>query len=222
MYLTVRFRFVCEILLILLLSACSEDDYYYPSVKLEFVTVGMDADGSSVVLIPDKGEMLEVVENRSDLRQIPESGLRVVANYESLANRQAIIYGMAEILAPQPEPADSDLFSKGIKTDPVTLESIWLGRQYLNMVLQVRLKDGMHYFHFVEEHVEETELERKVVLLLYHDAGGDMQAYTQDVYASVPLSGYIGEKKVSVWFAYYNEAGERVQTGPFVVEADIE
>lgn len=221
MSLTARFRVIGQVLLVLLFSACSEDDYYYPSVKLEFVTVCMDADDHSVTLIPDKGDVLEVVENKSDLRQIPESGLRVVANYEPLEDKQAIIYGMAEILSPCPEPASSDLFSDGIKTDPVTLESIWLGRRYLNMVLQVRLKNGIHYFHFVEERVEETESEKKVTLLLYHDARGDMQAYTQDVYASVPLAGYICEKKLSVLFVYYNESGERIQTGPFVVETDF-
>ena len=32
--------------LLLLMSACGEDDYYYPSVKLEFVTVKAGTDGS--------------------------------------------------------------------------------------------------------------------------------------------------------------------------------
>jgi hypothetical protein len=38
------------------MSACGEDDYYYPSVKLEFVTVKAGTDGSIQTLIPDNGE----------------------------------------------------------------------------------------------------------------------------------------------------------------------
>ena len=44
--------------LLLLMSACGEDDYYYPSVKLEFVTVKAGTDGSIQTLIPDNGEAL--------------------------------------------------------------------------------------------------------------------------------------------------------------------
>lgn len=46
--------------LLLLMSACGEDDYYYPSVKLEFVTVKAGTDGSIQTLIPDNGEALTV------------------------------------------------------------------------------------------------------------------------------------------------------------------
>ena len=42
--------------LLLLMSACGEDDYYYPSVKLEFVTVKAGTDGSIQTLITDNGE----------------------------------------------------------------------------------------------------------------------------------------------------------------------
>lgn len=40
--------------LLLLMSACGEDDYYYPSVKLEFVTVKAGTDGSIQTLIMGK------------------------------------------------------------------------------------------------------------------------------------------------------------------------
>ena len=51
--------------LLLLMSACGEDDYYYPSVKLEFVTVKAGTDGSIQTLIPDNGEALTVSKDRT-------------------------------------------------------------------------------------------------------------------------------------------------------------
>ena len=46
--------------LLFLMTACGDDDYYYPSVKLEFVTVEAGEDGRIQTLIPDKGEVLTV------------------------------------------------------------------------------------------------------------------------------------------------------------------
>ena len=48
-----------------LMTACGDDDYYYPSVKLEFVTVEAGEDGRIQTLIPDKGEVLTVAEDRT-------------------------------------------------------------------------------------------------------------------------------------------------------------
>ena len=42
--------------MLFLMTACGDDDYYYPSVKLEFVTVKAGADGLIQSLLPDKGE----------------------------------------------------------------------------------------------------------------------------------------------------------------------
>ena len=43
--------------LLFLMTACGDDDYYYPSVKLEFVTVEAGEDGRIQTLIPDKGSL---------------------------------------------------------------------------------------------------------------------------------------------------------------------
>ena len=44
--------------LLLLMAACGDDDYYYPSVKMEFVTIEAGDDGRIRTLIPDKGDIL--------------------------------------------------------------------------------------------------------------------------------------------------------------------
>ena len=43
--------------LLLLMAACGDDDYYYPSVKMEFVTIEAGDDGRIRTLIPDKGDI---------------------------------------------------------------------------------------------------------------------------------------------------------------------
>lgn len=53
--------------MLFLMTACGDDDdYYYPSVKLEFVTVKAGADGLIQSLLPDKGELLTVRETVPD------------------------------------------------------------------------------------------------------------------------------------------------------------
>ena len=54
--------------LLFLMTGCGDDDYYYPSVKLEFVTVEAGEDGRIQTLIPDKGEALPVAEDRMEVR----------------------------------------------------------------------------------------------------------------------------------------------------------
>ena len=45
-------------LLACLLTGCGDDDYHYPSVKLEFLTVFSGADGYLQSVVTDEGENL--------------------------------------------------------------------------------------------------------------------------------------------------------------------
>lgn len=69
--------------MLFLMTACGDDDdYYYPSVKLEFVTVKAGADGLIQSLLPDKGELLTVARDRTGSTISPNSARRVISNYE--------------------------------------------------------------------------------------------------------------------------------------------
>ena len=59
-----------------------------------------------------------------------------------------------------------------------------------NIVLNIKRQDGTHLFHFIEDKVEEDGNRTDVHLRLYHDAGGDVPAYTSRAYLSVPLQPY--------------------------------
>lgn len=202
-----------------LLTGCSEEEIVYPSYKQAFLSAYSGARGTVEQVLPDDGPMLEVAEDRSGTVFKADTVVRVIANYGELSGNRAIIYGMGRVIAPVPEPADSPLFKDGIHTDPVRLQAVWMGRDYLNLVFLVRVKDQKHFFHVIEERVSEENGNKAVDLLLYHDAGNDLMAFSQPVYISVPLAGYaMPAGQTEVCFFYYNEDKHKIKLGPFAVK----
>ena len=122
------------------------------------------------------------------------------------------IRNMTEEYLSVTDEVPADKFADGVKTDPVDVLSIWLGRNYLNLMLEVKAQHARHQFHFVENRVTvDTEARRSSVeLTLYHDDGGDTQAYTQRAYCSVPLAGYAveGVDVVELDFHVHTYSGE--------------
>ena len=52
----------------MLVSCGDDDDYHYPSVKLDFLTAQAGADGSLQSVLTDEGETLAIVEDASKTR----------------------------------------------------------------------------------------------------------------------------------------------------------
>lgn len=175
------------LLMMALLAACSGDDYYYPPVRLEYVTGYSDADARLQAIRTDDGELLPVWKDGSGLSLSPDSLIRMVTNYE-VTDKGTTVYAAVAAIAPLPLPAGS--FTDGIQTDPADVQSIWMGWNYLNIVLAVKGQNGVHRFHFIEDSVQEGSNRTDVYLRLYHDNGDDVQAYTQRAYLSVPLLQY--------------------------------
>lgn len=199
--------------LCLLLAACGEDNYHYPSVKLEFLTARSGADGMLERVLTDEGEEYAVLADDSRSRTRPDTLVRIVSNYERIRSEEGEgvrLYAVAAAIAPIPQPADK--FPDGVKTDPVDVLSVWMGRNYLNLMLTVKAQQGKHTFHYVEDRVTVDADARRssVELTLYHDDGGDTQAYSQRAYCSIPLLQYAGEEidVVDVSLHVYTYSGE--------------
>ncbi len=171
------------------MAACADDDYYYPSVRLEFVTVEAGGDGSIQTLLPDKGEALPVLQDYTDSVISPNTSRRVMSNYEVLPGGAAI-YSLQALLTPEPKPEEDEAYKEGIKTDPVEMVSIWLGRDYLNMILNLKVSTGKGHTIGIVEDISELETKGIVNLLLYHDADNDAEYYNRRAYVSVPLAKY--------------------------------
>lgn len=205
-----------------LFTACGDDKYYYPSVKLEFVTVTAGEDGHIISLLPDKGELLMVSNDQTASTLSPNTSSRVISNYEVNSDGgTATIYSIQGVVTPDPKLPLDPAFAEGLKYDPVDVSSIWLGRSYLNMILNVKVNINsgkQHIFGMIEESVKEEANEKVVTLSLYHNANGDEENYNRRAYLSVPLSKYIDREKsdqtirIKFKFHTYGQSGEIVES----------
>lgn len=206
----IKLHTVCLLGLLFLMTACGNEDYYYPSVKLEFVTIFGREDGSIQSLLPDKGELLTVSKDRTGSSINPNTKRRVLSNYEVINDGTVEIFSLQSLLTPEPTPAADPVFEGGLKHDPVSMVSIWLGRDYLNMILSLKvdINSGLqHTFNIVEESVDMEGDEKTVTLSLYHDANGDKENYNRRAYVSVPLSRYVDKENpggtIRIKFKYH-------------------
>jgi hypothetical protein len=194
---TVNFRrLICGVLLtaaMLGATSCSDDDdYYYPSVKLEMLTVTAGSDGTLSSVVTDNGERLAVSTDKTSLTLDGGTSKRVISNYEKLVDNTVCIYSLSSVVSPTPLPATDKTFEKGVKSDPLTVTSLWTGYEYINMLLTFKV-DGSttHYFHFVEESVGALEGGvKRISILLYHDSSEGESYYSRRAYASIPLKQY--------------------------------
>lgn len=205
-------RIFCLPMLLCLLAACGDDDYHYPSIKLEYLTALSDSDGILQSIQTDAGDWYSVLEDASAMTVEPDTAVRIVANYETVADDNGtggvILYATTEAISAVPLPASH--FADGVHTDPADILSIWKGLYYLNVVLELKVQGGTHSFHFIEESNEVDTGTRNISLLLYHDDGGDAQSYTRRAYLSVPLQQYFtdGVGKLNLSFSLNTYAGD--------------
>jgi hypothetical protein len=177
------------------LCSCGDDDYQYPTVKLEFITVTAGDDGSISSIVNDNGVKMNVTQDLTSTTLKAGASLRAVSNYETLEDNSVVIYSLSSALSATPLPPTDETFKDGIKTDPLTVQSAWLGYRYLNMLLQIKADgNNIHRLHFVEEELNDTdEEEREVTILIYHDSKESEWNYTSRAYASIPLEKYLTE-----------------------------
>lgn len=171
-----------------MLTSCKEDNYVYPDVITEFIDAGTDSKGTLNRLMTDKGKTL-AIQRRNGLDGLsPDTVYRTVSIYIPQENDEAYIYSVQLVLSMI--PVTEDYFKDGIRTAPTDIRSIWQSGNYLNMILTPLVKDQSHAFHFVDHGITESNGKKILNLQLYHDRGSDMEAFTHEIYLSVPLWPY--------------------------------
>lgn len=178
-----------------LLSACSEDDYVYPDLVTEIVNLKTNSKGTGKLLVTDQGKEWNIQPIAGLEGLTADSTYRVISKYVPLSDtgvkQEAKVYAVQGVTAPVPLP---EAKFKYIKTDPVEIQSIWRSGDYLNLILQVMVKDQLHGFHFIENGIKTGEGGIKTLYLtLYHDKKGDTEAFYRKTYLSVPLWAYKGK-----------------------------
>ena len=187
----------------------NEDEYHYPSVKLEFLTATTNSKGTINQITTDGGKAYNVQADGSNLKLPADTLLRIVTNYEEVEGGVRL-YGAAVPVSNYPIPLAE--FKEEMVKHPASIQSIWMGLDYLNMILQVKAQNKKHTFRFIEESatIDEETNELNLLIGLYHNNNGDLEAYTQRAYASVPLKQYAekGYSKINIRFTLNTNEGE--------------
>lgn len=174
---------------LLVLASCKDEASVYPNVQTLFADVKTDSEGMMAWLVSDEGETWRITPHEKLGGLTPDSLYRTVTTFLPTEGQTATVYRC--LLTKALVPADSAYFSNEIHTDAVDIRSIWRAGSYLNMVLLAKVKELPHRYHFLEEGiVPQAGGGRLLQLRLFHDSHGDAEAFTEEVYLSVPLQAY--------------------------------
>lgn len=175
----------------LFFTSCGEDEYVFPDLVTEMVCLKTDANGVGTEFITDEGIVWQLLEDNRPDSLTADSTYRVVSRYAPLNETEAKAYSFYKTISSLPKPESE---YETIHTDPVSIQSIWRSSDYLNMVLQIMVKDQKHELSFIENGITpNADDTQTLTLTLFHDRKGDVEGYNEKYYLSIPLWHYQGK-----------------------------
>ena len=176
---------------VVLLTACGEEEYVFPDLITEMSCLRTDSKGFGTQIITDEGTIWHLQEGSRPDSLTADSLYRVVSRFAPVADSEAVAYSFWKVISPLPKPENE---YGSIHMDPVSIQSIWRSGDYLNMVLQVKVKDQEHELSFIDNGVvTNTDGSQTLTLSLFHDRKNDVEGFDQKFYLSVPLWHYQGK-----------------------------
>ena len=176
---------------VVLLTACGEEEYVYPDLITEMSCLKTNAEGFGVQIITDNGTVWNLKEGNRPDSLTADSVYRVVSRFAPVADSEAVAYSFWKVISPLPKPESE---YESIHLDPVDIQSIWQSGNYLNMVLQVMVKDKEHELSFIDNSItSNTNGTQTLHLTLFHHRKDDVEGFMQKYYLSVPLWHYEGK-----------------------------
>ena len=186
-------RFLARYLILfaaLVLTSCGEEVYVYPNLVTEMVCLKTDNQGFGTHFVTDEGRTWHLPKDSRPDSLTADSTYRVVSRYAPINETDAKAYSFYKTISTLPQPESE---YEIIHTDPVSIQSIWRSGDYLNMVLQIMVKDQKHELSFIENGIaENADGTQTLTLTLYHDRKGDVEGYNEKYYLSIPLWHYQG------------------------------
>ena len=172
----------------LLFTSCGEEEYVFPDLVTEMVCLKTDANGYGTHFITDKGHIWNLQKGNQPNKLTADSTYRVVSRYAPLNDTDAQAYSFYQTISNLPKPAGE---YESIHTDPVSIQSIWRSGDYLNIILQIKVKDQKHDLSFIENGITtNADGTQTLTLTLYHDRKGDVEGFNEKHYLSIPLWHY--------------------------------
>lgn len=176
---------------VVLLTACGEEEYVYPDLITEMSCLKTNAEGFGVQIITDNGTVWNLKEGNRPDSLTADSVYRVVSRFAPVADSEAVAYSFWKVISPLPKPKSE---YESIHLDPVDIQSIWQSGDYLNMVLQVMVKDKEHELSFIDNGITSNANGTQTLhLTLFHHRKDDVEGFMQKYYLSVPLWHYEGK-----------------------------
>lgn len=181
-YCIVFYKGVMVLAILLFLFSCKDDDYQYPAVTTDFVSVTTDARGQADSLFDDNGRKYAISVSLNNLAK--DSLYRCVSQY-AIEGSGIHVYTLKNIVSPDP------VRFKTLKTDAVSTMRIWKGADYINIVVRSLGQSKAHRWGLNEDAVlSEPDGTHRLYFTLYHDRNGDYPAFSRETYLSFPLRKY--------------------------------
>ena len=176
---------------VMLLTACGEEEYVFPDLITEMSCLRTDSKGFGTQIITDEGTIWHLQEGSRPDSLTADSLYRVVSRFAPVADSEAVAYSFWKVISPLPKPKSE---YESIHLDPVDIQSIWQSGDYLNMVLQVMVKDKEHELSFIDNGITSNANGTQTLhLTLFHHRKDDVEGFMQKYYLSVPLWHYEGK-----------------------------
>lgn len=185
------------------LVSCEQDDYdkgqgEYSLMQADFVEAHSNHAKNIDYVVTDDGDSL-LITTTYTARWIstPDSVYRAILYYNKVnGGRSAEVISLSRSLTASMH-APSYFKKGGIKTDPIHMESLWIGknRRYLNLSMLLMVgknsnDSATHTLGIVADTViTHADGKRTGCLRLYHDQGKVPEYYSQRTYLSVPIRG---------------------------------
>lgn len=161
--------------------SCKDDEYQYPAVKTDFVSVTTNKEGKADSLFDDDGSKFAISLSQNKLAK--DSLYRCVATYR-VDDSGVQLYALQNIVSPDP------LKYEHLKTDAVSTIRIWRGSDYINMIVKTLGQSKAHKWGLNENRVTTMNGKLRLSFTLYHDLNGDYPAFSRETYLSFPLRKY--------------------------------
>lgn len=198
------------IMALLALTACSKEEYQYPSITTDLVDLQTDNNSNVKQILTDDGKVFVPNKIVKYASSTPDSTYRVRCAYKVLeeTGNKISLYRINQIVSAY--PVFSSYFENGIKTDPVKIISIWQSERYINLHIGLMTKGELHEVHFIkDEPVINASGTKTQHITFYHSQGNDPEGYTREAFLSCPLYNLGLQSNDSVIFSINTYDGNK-------------
>ena len=188
----------CLLILGWALASCETENYEtgdgkYSNMRADFADTHTSAPKTVVNMITDDGDSLVFKEKVAvSWAAKGDTTYRALVYYIPEESRSASVLSVQQVLVPNIRPHYQ---FKEIKTDPLSIESVWQSRngRYMNFGLNLlsgstSSDDSHHLLGMIcDTLMQNADGKRHLHLRLFHDQGDVPQYYTTRAFLSIPL-----------------------------------